>query len=407
MADRKAVIIGGGITGALSACELLERGWDVTLLEGAHIGAGSSSRTAAGIRQQFSTPGTVHGMRYAVRFYKKFGEWSGQGNPAIVQNGYLFLYDDEEAWLEAVARLGVQRVAGLREVEALPRKELLAVFPWVGPQMIGGTYCPTDGFLHPDVVYNDAIAHARRLGGEIIQKARVSGAMRSNGRIVSVTTPKGLHQGDLYLDCTNAWSRRTSRLLGAEELHVDPLKRYLWFIKRSNAMSASTLSTMPLCIAPSGAYFRPENPDSLLMGKKHHTPPALGFDYEDQDIIEKGFSHKEGVDARPYDIWMEVAEAVPAIGDFDGVTATTCGYYATTPDHNPFLGFDRNLRNLIRLVGFSGHGAMMGPFTALAAGTLADAGEDTKYVVLDDGEEVKLKPFRVGRRFDNSETMVI
>ena len=76
MADRRAVCIGGGITGVLTARELRLAGWDVVVLEGRTVGAGSSSRTAAGIRQQFSTPDTVRGMRYAVRFYQAFGELS-------------------------------------------------------------------------------------------------------------------------------------------------------------------------------------------------------------------------------------------------------------------------------------------------------------------------------------------
>ena len=65
---QRVVIIGAGITGALCAWRFQAAGWQVTVLEAQHIGAGSSSRTAAGIRQQFSTPETVLGMRYAVDF---------------------------------------------------------------------------------------------------------------------------------------------------------------------------------------------------------------------------------------------------------------------------------------------------------------------------------------------------
>ena len=54
-------------------------------------------------------------------------------------------------------------------------------------------------------------------------------------------------------------------------------------------------------------------------------------------------------------------------GEFGGVQATTAGFYAVTPDHNPFLDVDPAVPNLIRLVGFSGHGAMFGPFTAAVA----------------------------------------
>ena len=62
------VIIGAGITGLLTAIRLRKAGWKVSVAEAHHIGAGSSSRTAAGIRQQFSTEETVIGMRYSVGF---------------------------------------------------------------------------------------------------------------------------------------------------------------------------------------------------------------------------------------------------------------------------------------------------------------------------------------------------
>lgn len=104
---------------------------------------------------------------------------------------------------------------------------------------------------------------------------------------------------------------------------------------------------------------------------------------------------------------MGIAEAMPPIGEFDGITATTCGYYATTPDHNPFLGFDRWRPNLLRLVGFSGHGAMMGPFTAIAAARLAERGDVSDHLTLPSGDTVSLAAFRIDRTFHHAETMVI
>ena len=72
---------------------------------------------------------------------------------------------------------------------------------------------------------------------------------------------------------------------------------------------------------------------------------------------------------------MDLAEHMPPIGEFAGITATTSGYYATTPDHNPMLGYDPAVPNLIRLAGFSGHGAMFGPFSSLVGERLAEAAE--------------------------------
>ena len=68
----RVVIIGGGATGALTAVRLAERGFHVTVLEKAAPGNGSSSRSAAGIRAQFSTEETVVGMQYSEWWYSHF-----------------------------------------------------------------------------------------------------------------------------------------------------------------------------------------------------------------------------------------------------------------------------------------------------------------------------------------------
>ncbi|HMV70271.1 MAG TPA: FAD-dependent oxidoreductase, partial [Myxococcota bacterium] len=146
---RHAVVIGAGITGVLVARALLLRGWRVTVLEAEHVGSGSSSRTAAGIRQQFSTEATVRAMRFAVAAYRELPAELGLAGPILAPNGYLFLVD-RASWPAARERVAMQRAAGLAEVEALEPDELTRRFPWVdGTAVAGGTWCPTDGFLHP------------------------------------------------------------------------------------------------------------------------------------------------------------------------------------------------------------------------------------------------------------------
>lgn len=409
MADRSAVVIGGGITGTLTGCALLRAGWTVTLIEAQHIGAGSSSRTAAGIRQQFSTRESVLGMRYSVDFYKRWHQTMGQEGEPIEQNGYLFLVQGEQAWAAAQKRVADQHRWGLTEVQALSPQQTAAQFPYVDPEEItGATWCPTDGFLRPDVVYNEAAEAFRALGGTLLQSSPLVAAERAGERLVSVKTGKGvtLH-ADVFLDCTNAWSRRVGDLLGAAHLPVQALKRYLWFIDRGESMSAETLLKMPLVISPQGAYCRPENAGSLMTGWKHSAPDvSAAFAYEDQDTIEPAYFHKNDADSRPFETWMALAQAMPPVGEFAGISATTAGFYGTTPDHNPFLDFDPNTRNLIRMVGFSGHGAMFGPFSAQVGLALVEAGGSIDHVsVL--GDQAALSPFKIDRDFGAAEAMVI
>ncbi len=190
MVDRKAVVIGAGISGVLVARELLRAGWQVEVLEARHVGAGSSSRTAAGIRQQFSTPSTVRGMRYAVQAYLALGDELGAR--CLVQGGYLFLHGTADAGRAALGRVAVQRAAGLDTVQVLEGPALVERFPWVDPDTcVGGTFDPTDGFLLPAVVYTEGARRVRELGGTLRVRAPVTGARHAGGRLVAVTTPDG------------------------------------------------------------------------------------------------------------------------------------------------------------------------------------------------------------------------
>lgn len=408
---RSAIVIGAGITGTLTALQLQDQGWAVTLLEAQHLGAGSSSRTAAGFRQQFTTRETVLGMRYAVDFYNDWqARTGGEGRP-IQSNGYLFLLPNAPDVL-AGARIRVesQRAWGLKEVEALSPEQVQSRFSWVDPESIGGaTWCPSDGFLRPEVLYNEAAQGLRQRGGTLKMNSAVVSAERAGDRLLSVTTAKGeTLSADLFVDCTNAWSRRLGDILGAKALPVAALKRYLWFLERDDqAMSAEQLLSMPLVISPSGAYCRPENAGSLMIGWKHAAPDqSADFSYEDQDSVQPEFFHRSGADARPFETWMALAEVLPPVAEFKGISATTAGFYGTTPDHNPFMDFDPNTRNLIRLVGFSGHGAMFGPFSAKVCTALAEAGRSIDHVTVL-GEQASLGVFQIDREFRSAEAMVI
>ena len=162
----------------------------------------------------------------------------------------------------------------------------------------------------------------------------------------------------------------------------------------------------PMTITSSKAYCRPENGNQLLAGWAHATSPELDFDWSDQDLIEPPFFHKTGLDNYGFQLWMELAESLLPVAEFAGIEATTAGFYAVTPDHNPILGFDPVQPSLLHAAGFSGHGAMLGPFTAAVIGQMAVCRETLPSVDLE-GAEIDLRPLLIGRKHHPSEGMVI
>jgi len=419
---KHVAIIGAGISGALIANRLLESGLQVTVLEAREKGAGSSSRSAACIRQQFSTPATVRAMMYSVRRYADFAELfrcPRETGQVLVQNGYLFLYekpDSDDAddvrsarWQTAQRLVPMQKKNGLSDVELLSTEDLRERFPHIDTSdLIGASYCPSDGFLRPDIIYMEGFRRVEELGGELFQNEAVTGGVHdSRGQLIALRTDKNREvRADLFINATNAWGPRVSQLLKGSDLPISPMKRYLYFIERGEHIDADKFLNWPMTITPSRAYCRPENKSQLLAGWAHTAHPEPGFDWEDQDRIEPGYYHRSGLDNYGYQLWLELAEALSVVGEFSGLTATTAGFYATTPDHNPLLGFDPLQERLIHAVGFSGHGAMMGPFTAAVVHDLVMAGEQLSGILLDE-HRVDLDDLRVDREFGTMEGMVI
>ncbi|MEC7947484.1 MAG: FAD-binding oxidoreductase, partial [Myxococcota bacterium] len=325
----------------------------------------------------------------------------------IVENGYLFLFDEDAAVAAAAERVEMQHGVGLADVELLDGPETERRFPFVDAGAVrGATWCPSDGFLRPEVVYGEAAASARTRGVRILQNAPVTEARHAGGRLTAVKAGGTWLEADLFVDATNAWSARLAPILGATMLPVLPIKRHLWFLVRGDAMTAAELSRLPMVISPKGAYCHPENADTLMCGWALPVEAEPDFSDADQDRILEAFDHRGGPDSFAFETWLALAEVMPSIGEFAGIQATTCGFYGVTPDHNPFLGFDTRVPNLLRLVGFSGHGAMFGPFTARVAEVLADAGAAVPSVTVL-GRSAGMAPFALDRGFHGHEAMVI
>jgi len=406
----RVVIIGGGVSGALSAVALAERGFEVIALEKATIGNGSSQRSLACIRAQFGVEATVLGMMYSEWWYERIYDLlrapeDERGEAVITQNGYLFLYEHPDAippwrrdaraeaatvWAQAQRNVAMQRELGL-PVELLAPAQIGARWPHLATdRLIGATFCAQDGFLKPDLVYRLGFRRARELGVDLREHTEVTGAETHGGRITRVLTTDGPIAADWVVNATNAWAPRVSQRLGAMPLPIAPLKRYLYGFQLSRPIpGAADWRRLPMTIygvgRGRGAHSRPDagqDPGRLLLAWAHETAPEPDFADDDQDAIQPGFHHAVFDEAYGdevnygYAILRQACDFAPQLADCGGVTATTSGYYAATPDGNPLIGFDTTLANLVHAAGFSGHGLMHAPITAALVAALI-AGEAT------------------------------
>lgn len=158
-------VIGAGVVGASIAYHLAKRGCDVVVVDRAPgFGAGSTAKATGGYRAQFDTETNVRLSLLSREKLRTFEEETGV-HSGYAPHGYLFLAcnDDELRALRDAQK--VQHACGLSEARMIDAQEARELNPRIGdPSVIGGAFCPTDGFLKPMNLLRGYAEAAQRLG---------------------------------------------------------------------------------------------------------------------------------------------------------------------------------------------------------------------------------------------------
>src|SRR5260221_512659 len=182
MESADVVIAGGGIMGCALAYQLAKRDVDVLLIERETLGSQSTGKCAGGVRQQFSMEANVRLQRLSVRLLESFEEETG--HPAdFRQIGYLFVLtlpqqvEDFRHNMEMWHRLGMTEARWVDAAEASRMVPVLNV-----DDVLGCTFCPSDGIASPADVTSGYAAAARRHGARLKEGVEIAGIDGSSGR---------------------------------------------------------------------------------------------------------------------------------------------------------------------------------------------------------------------------------
>src|SRR5260370_12744837 len=228
MQTADVVIIGGGIVGSSNAYYLTDAGCRSVLVierESAQ-GKGSTGKSMGGVRAQFSTPVNITMSLYSIPFYAGFDERLGYPC-AYRPQGYLFCAtsDKHMGWLRA--NYGKQVSLGLKAVRRVTGDEIRSRFPQLrGDDIVGGSFCSTDGFVDPYSAMMWFMTCAVEQGATLWKNTAVTGIVRDGRGVSGVETTRGSVVTRRVVNCAGAWSAGVASLPGLR-LPLEPLRRML------------------------------------------------------------------------------------------------------------------------------------------------------------------------------------
>jgi len=358
----EVVIIGSGIVGSSVAYHLAQQGCtNVLVIEReAHQGKGSTGKSMGGVRAQFATPVNIQMSRYSIDFFSRFDEVVG--HPADYRaHGYLFCATTERHLEYLKTNRKRQLALGVKNVELVSREDIAKFVPQLRvDDILGGTFCQTDGFVDPHSVMMGFMLNARERGVRLWLDTQVTGIEVERGagtagisaasdpgsttsRITGVMTARGRVSTPIVVNAAGAWAAEVAGFAGSE-LPVEPLRRQLVPTEPFDGLP----QRFPMVIDMStGFHFRREGKGILLAWNDPDETPGFKTDF-DPGFVEK--------------ILTRAADRVPRLAEAEvNPRRAWAGLYEMTPDHHAVIGPAPDVAGLYFVNGFSGHGVMHSP----------------------------------------------
>ncbi len=355
-------VIGGGIVGSAVAYFLARTGraGSIAVIEPDPSYEFSATPAAnGGIRQLFSLPENIRMARYGLDFFADFHKTKDL-DIGFRRRGYLFISDDgDHAQMETNHRL--QDSLGAR-VDLLDGAGLAECFPSLNVADVAlATHSPDDAWINPHAALMGFRNKARALGVEYIEDRVVD--WRANGgvaRDVALGSGETL-AADSFILAAGAWSGEIGAMIGLS-LPVEPMCRESHYFVTTNE-----IEPLPFIKTETHIAFGPES-EGYAGGLPDWDQPA-GFHLDPQPTRFED------------EVWPMIAHRVPPLETLK-LQRTWVGHYArNTLDLNAIVGrWAGGADNVYMACGYSGHGIMHAPASALA---LTELMLDGAYSTLD------------------------
>ena len=336
---------------------LLSGGFKVAVLEAApKLGRGSTGRSGAGVRVQFSEEVNVRLSWESIQEYRTFSERYGVSS-GYQPVGYLFLVSEKD-WPEHERGIQVQRRVGVPLSELTP-KEAQTLVPFGTDGLYRCSYGPADGYIDPLAVLQVYLQEAQTRGTRLYLDAPVLEITRVAESWV-VKTPCETLTAPVVINAAGAWAGEVAGKAGLA-VPVVPVKRSVY-----RTLGGNSARSYPLTVDTSSNFWLRGHGDTVIFTVSNPAQAAgwhAGIDWAWLSEVQKV--------AHPRFPWLETL-ALDRTNSF-------WGYYEVTPDGGPILGEMTgetvDAPGWFNACGFSGHGVQQAAATGriIAAEVAGDA----------------------------------
>ncbi len=348
----EVVIIGGGITGCGVAYNLAKKGLtDVVLVEKNYLASGATGRCGGGIRQQFTTEWNIKLAMESVKKFEKMNEELGI-DIEYEQGGYLIIAVEENEVKEFKKNVKLQNKLGL-DSKFISPSEAKEIVPYLNEEdILGATFCQSDGHAYPFRVVGGYAKRAEEMGVEINRFTEVKSIKKENGEIKSVMTNRGEIKTNIVVNAAGGYSREIGKMVGVK-MPNKPFRHEILATERYKHILDPMIISFKY-----GIYFSQQRHGEIVGGIGDPDEPSSYNIKSSLKFVERFTS--------------VLGKILPAFKNLN-IVRQWAGFYDVTPDAQPILGYTEGVDTLIQANGYSGHGFMVAPkVTELIAELIVD-----------------------------------
>jgi len=354
----EVIIIGGGIIGCATAYELAKKKISVIVLDkDDSVGNGGSSRNGGGVRQSGRDPRELPLAMYAVEhLWPNLSEELGI-NVEYHKEGNLRL-GKTERHLEILQGLTDRATALGLDVKMIDGKEVREINPYLSDEVIGASWCPTDGHANPLLATLGYYRQARALGVKFYTGEEVVAVKKIKGVARQVITKKNVFEGEKIILASGYESRAIAATVGIDV----PMSNEL--IEALVTEAEPKMFSQMLGTADADFYGHQTDHGSFVFGG------ASGFEAKNKD---NGKMITNSITAPC--ICRGIMKYIPKLADAK-IVRTWAGYEDVCADGIPVISEIDEVPGLILACGFTGHGFGISPIVGQLLAQMA-AGEKT------------------------------